>query len=55
MIQHLKCYHVFDRVMPINMLGSLNQISACAVPSHFQKPILKKTQYFRFYKPNTTF
>ena len=43
MIQHLKCY-IFDRVFPINMLGSLNQIiSVCALLSNFQEPILKKT------------
>ena len=28
MIQHLKCYHIFDRVVPINMLGSWNQITS---------------------------
>ena len=40
----LKCYHTFDRVLPINMLGSLNQIiSVCALLSNFQEPILKKT------------
>ena len=31
MIQRLKCFHIFDRVIPVNMLGSLNQtISVCA-------------------------
>ena len=43
MIQRLKCYHIFDRVLPINMLGPLNQIiSVCALLSNFQEPILKK-------------
>ena len=44
MIQRLKCYHIFDRVVPINVSGSLNQIiSVCALLSNFQEPILKKT------------
>ena len=43
MMQCLKCYHIFDRVLPINMLGSLNQIiSVYALLSNFQEPILKK-------------
>ena len=47
MIQRLKCYHIFDRVLPINMLGSLNQIiSVCDLLSNFQEPLLKKTKYF---------
>ena len=44
MIQRLKCYHIFDRVFPINMLWSLNQIiSVCALLSNFEEPIFKKT------------
>ena len=32
MIQRLKCFHIFDRVIPVNMLGSLNQIiSVCGI------------------------
>ena len=51
----LKCYHTFDRVLPINMLGSLNQIiSVCALPSNFQKPILKK-RYFKILHTNYNF
>lgn len=43
MIQRLKCYHIFDRVIPLNMFGSLNQIiTVCAMLSNFQEPILKK-------------
>ena len=43
MIQLLKCYHIFDRVIPLNMIGSLNQIiTVCALLSNFQEPILKK-------------
>ena len=38
-IQRLKCYHIFDRVVPINMLGSLNQISVCTLLSNFQESI----------------
>ena len=35
MIQRLKCYHIFDRVIPLNMIGSLNQIiSVCAILSN---------------------
>lgn len=42
MIQRLKCFHIFDRVIPVNMLGSLNQIiSVCAMLTNFQEPILK--------------
>jgi hypothetical protein len=42
MIQRLKCFHIFDRVIPINMLGSLNQIiSVCAMLTNFQEPIIK--------------
>ena len=43
MIQRLKCFHIFDRVIPVNMLGSLNQIIyVCGFLSNFQEPILKK-------------
>ena len=42
MIQWLKCYHIFDRVIRLNMIRSLNQIiSICVILSNFQKPILK--------------
>ncbi|XP_057310555.1 uncharacterized protein LOC130648519 [Hydractinia symbiolongicarpus] len=42
MIQRLKCYHIFNRVMPLNMAGSLNQIiTVAALLSNFQDPILK--------------
>ena len=41
MIQRLKTYHIFDRVIPISMMGSLNQIiSVCALLSNFQDPII---------------
>ena len=43
MIQRLKCYHIFDRVIPLNMMGSINQIvTICGILSNFQEPILKK-------------
>ena len=55
MIQRLKYYHIFDKVVPNNMLGSLNQITyVCVLLSNFQEPKLKKT-YFRFYTPTTNF
>ena len=55
-IQRLKCYHIFDRVLAINMLRSLNQIiSVCALLSNFQEPILKKTKYCKCYTPTTSF
>ena len=42
MIQRLKCYHIFDQVLPINMLGSVNQlIAVCAILSNFQDPIIR--------------
>ena len=44
MIQRLKCFHIFDRVIPVNMLGSLNQmISVCGFLCNFQEPILKSS------------
>ena len=44
MIQRVKFYHIFDSVVPIHMLGSMNQIMpVCALLSNFQEPILKKT------------
>ena len=43
MIQRLKCYHVFDRVIPLTMMGSLNQIvTVCALLSNFQEPIIAR-------------
>ena len=36
MIQRRKCYHIFNRVIPLNMIGSV-----CAILSNFQEPILK--------------
>ena len=42
MIQTLKCYHIFDQVIPVNMLGSVNQLIAIRVVlSNFQDPIIK--------------
>ena len=41
MIQRLKTYHIFDRVIPMSMMGSLNQIiTVCALLSNFQDPII---------------
>lgn len=43
MIQRLKSYHVFDRVIPLTMIGTLNQIiTVCALLSNFQNPIIKE-------------
>ena len=43
-IQQLKFYHTFDRVIPLNMAGSLNQIiSVCAILSNFKEPILNNS------------
>ena len=45
MIQRLKWYHIFDQVIPISMMGSLNQIiTVSALLSNFQDPIIKKSQ-----------
>ena len=42
LIQRLKCWHTFDRVIPLSMMVSLNQIvSVCGFRCNFQKPILK--------------
>ncbi|XP_057310281.1 uncharacterized protein LOC130648258 [Hydractinia symbiolongicarpus] len=47
MIQRLKCFRIFDRVIPVNMLNSLNQIiSVCGILTNFQDPILNSCQYF---------
>ena len=36
MIQRLKCYHIFNRVIRISMMGSLNQIiSVCAISGSY--------------------
>ena len=44
MVQHLKCYHIFDRVVRTNMLGPVDQvISVWALLSHVQEPALRKT------------
>ena len=42
MIQRLKCFHIFDRVIPLQMIGSLNQIiTVCALLWNFQEPVIK--------------
>ena len=42
MIQRLKCFHIFDIVIPLQMIGSLNQIiTVCALLCNFQEPIIK--------------
>ena len=41
MIYGLKCYHIFDWVIPLTMFGSLNQIiTVCAHLSNVQDPII---------------
>ena len=42
MIQRLKTYHILSgRAIPMNMMGSLNQIVAvCALLANFQDPII---------------
>ena len=41
MIQRLKCWHVFDRIIPMNMMGSLNQVvTVCSLLCNFQNPII---------------
>ena len=42
MIQRLKCFHIFNRVIPLNMIGSLNQIvTVCGILTNFHEPIIK--------------
>ena len=42
MIQPLKCYHVFDRKLPLTMVGSIDQIiTVCGLLCNFQEPIVK--------------
>ena len=44
MIQRLEYFHIFDGVMPLQMIGSLNQIiTVCALLCNFQEPIMKST------------
>ena len=41
MIQRLKCWHIFDKAIPVNMFGSVNQIIiVCALLCNFQDPII---------------
>ena len=43
MIQRLNCYHVFDRKLPLTMVGSINQIiTVCSLLCNFQEPIVKQ-------------
>ena len=42
MTQRLKCFHIFDRLIPLQMIGLLNQIiTAWTLLSNFQEPIIK--------------
>ena len=44
MIQRLTCYHIFDGLIPLSMMGSLNQIiTVCHLLSNFQKPICNRS------------
>ena len=43
MIQRLKRYHVFDRKLPLTMVGSINQIiTVYGLLCNFQEPIVKQ-------------
>ena len=43
MIKRFKCFHIFDRVLPRTMVGSINQmITVCALLCNFQDPIIAK-------------
>ena len=43
MIQRLKCFHIFDIVLPLTMVGSINQMTTvCALLCNFQDPIIAK-------------
>lgn len=43
MIQRLKCHHIFDRIIPLNMVGSLNQfVQSCQTfKSQFQRRVME--------------
>ena len=42
MIQRLKYFHIFDKVIPLQMIGSLNQvITVCALLCNFEEPVIK--------------
>ena len=41
-IQRLKCYHIFDRPIPLSMVGTLNQIiTVSAMLANFDDSIIK--------------
>ena len=42
MKQRLKCFRIFHRVIPLQLIGSLNQIiTVCDLVCNFQEPIIK--------------
>ena len=48
MIQRLKCFHISDRVIPLQMIGSLNQIiTVRALLCYFQETSIKVSKHFR--------
>ena len=52
MIQRLKFYHIFDRVIPLNMTGTLNYITSVrAILSIIPVPMLKNNKMFTYSLP----
>ncbi|KAL1473464.1 hypothetical protein MTO96_022067 [Rhipicephalus appendiculatus] len=44
-IQRIKCFHIFDRPIPISLVPMANQLwTICAILSNFQSPIIQDTE-----------
>ena len=43
-INKIKCFHIFDQVIPLSLSGTINQIwTVCAMLTLFQEPIISVT------------
>jgi hypothetical protein len=43
-IRRIRGYHIFDGILPLNLVGTINQIwTVCCILSNFQGPLIKKT------------
>lgn len=45
-IQRIKCFHIFDRPIPISLVPVANQMwTICAILSNFQSPLIQDMEY----------